>query len=163
MHMSMQAARAPSSSIFTSLRNCVATLCSASAGHSENQSMVQQFTSDGNLRRRSRNASPTGDMHSTQCRYLRHSCTKNLNFSCAGAPSLIPAFLARTVTASAICAISSFANRFGTSPVLSTLLMSSRNDSILICVSEKRNTVGLPSAPALRSTIFRSSRHSNAP
>lgn len=36
-----------------------------SSGHSMNQSMVQQFTIEGNMRRRVRNASPKGDMHST--------------------------------------------------------------------------------------------------
>ncbi|KAE9247864.1 hypothetical protein PF004_g4134 [Phytophthora fragariae] len=46
-----------------------ATDCSASAGHSLNQSIVQQFTSDGNIRMRSRNRLPSGLMHSTRCRF----------------------------------------------------------------------------------------------
>ena len=48
----------------------------------------------------------------------------------------------------------------GTSPELRMLLMSSTNDSSLICVSEKRNTVCTPSAPAAFIIFFRSSRHS---
>ena len=38
----------------------VATEHKASSGHSENQSMVQQFTRLGNWRRRERNTSPIG-------------------------------------------------------------------------------------------------------
>ena len=41
------------------------TLMSASRGHGENQSMVEQLISDGNLRQRVRNWSPTGLMHMT--------------------------------------------------------------------------------------------------
>ena len=41
-------------------KNVFATESSASSGHSLNQSMVQQFTSDGNMRRRWRNSSDTG-------------------------------------------------------------------------------------------------------
>ena len=40
--------------------------------------------------------------------------------------------------------------RLGTSPLLRMLLMSSRKDSTTTCVSVKRNTVGLFSAPALK-------------
>lgn len=36
-----------------------------SSGHSMNQSMVQQLTMEGNMRRRVRKASPKGDMQST--------------------------------------------------------------------------------------------------
>mmetsp|Transcript_13481 Transcript_13481/g.52996 ORF Transcript_13481/g.52996 Transcript_13481/m.52996 type:complete len:258 (+) Transcript_13481:188-961(+) len=58
------------------------------------------------------------------------------------------------------CAVSSLANMLGTSPVFKMLLMSSKNDSILIWVSLNKKTVGEPSPPALRRTFFRSSRHS---
>ena len=44
----------------TSVKKLLATLFSASMGHSRNQSIVQQLTSDGNMRRRWRNASPIG-------------------------------------------------------------------------------------------------------
>jgi len=33
--------------------------------------MVQQLTNDGNIRKRLRNASPMGDMHSTKCKLRR--------------------------------------------------------------------------------------------
>ena len=36
-----------------------------SSGHSINQSMVQQLTMEGNIRKRVRKASPRGDIHST--------------------------------------------------------------------------------------------------
>ena len=48
----------------------MATSRRASAGHSVNQSMVQQLTRPGNIRQRSRKPSPIGDMHSTMCRFL---------------------------------------------------------------------------------------------
>jgi hypothetical protein len=44
------------------------TLISASRGHSVNQSIVQQLTSDGNIRQRVRKALPTGLIASTICR-----------------------------------------------------------------------------------------------
>lgn len=40
---------------------CFATEYKASAGHSWNQSMVQQFTNDGNMRKRFRKLSPMGE------------------------------------------------------------------------------------------------------
>mmetsp|Transcript_77794 Transcript_77794/g.204272 ORF Transcript_77794/g.204272 Transcript_77794/m.204272 type:complete len:292 (-) Transcript_77794:8051-8926(-) len=49
---------------------CFATEYSASAGHSWNQSMVQQFTSDGNMRRRLRKLSPTGENASVTCTFF---------------------------------------------------------------------------------------------
>jgi len=45
------------------LRKARDTYKRASAGHLPNQSKVQQFTSDGNLRQRILSASPTGDIH----------------------------------------------------------------------------------------------------
>ena len=41
--------------------------------------------------------------------------------------------------------------------------MSSRKDSLTICVSVKRKTTCLPSCPDLSSSFFRSSFHSNLP
>jgi len=53
------------------------TLSSASGGHSMNQSIVQQLTTDGNIRQRDRNAFPTGLMHSTMCRlFLTNTASK---------------------------------------------------------------------------------------
>ena len=51
-----------------SVRPRMATFLSASSGHSANQSMVVQFTSAGNMRRRLRKASPMGDMATAMCR-----------------------------------------------------------------------------------------------
>lgn len=54
----------------------MATDCRASAGHSLNQSMVQQLTSEGNCLRRARKTSPMGlrekDPHEAQQYGLRH-------------------------------------------------------------------------------------------
>lgn len=65
MHMSSTAARDSPVSNSTSRRNWLATLLSASVGHSENQSMVQQLTREGKRRSLLRNASPTGLMQIT--------------------------------------------------------------------------------------------------
>mmetsp|Transcript_48483 Transcript_48483/g.115379 ORF Transcript_48483/g.115379 Transcript_48483/m.115379 type:complete len:217 (+) Transcript_48483:1366-2016(+) len=138
-----------------------ATLRSASWGHGMYQSMVQQLTSEGNIRRRFRNASPTGEKARTMCRFSRTSCTK-----CWMMMSLIssfPAAFARGRTSSTILFISSAAKRSGTSPALRRLLMSSRNDSLMIWVSLKRNTVCLFSAPACMSSDFKSSWNSFTP
>ncbi len=48
-------------------KNVSATDSRASLGHSVNQSMVQQLTSDGNIRHLERNESPTGLIHNTMC------------------------------------------------------------------------------------------------
>jgi hypothetical protein len=55
----------------TSSRNLIATEISAVVGHAWNQSMAVQAVSAGNMRQRTRKASPTGDMHSTTCRLER--------------------------------------------------------------------------------------------
>ena len=154
-----------SASTSTSCSVFTATASSASSGHSLNQSMVQQLTSDGNWRRRSRKASPIGEKHSTTCRLARHVLMKYCQ-SCVGSSSgppsgaVTPAFLAATRHVSITAARSSYGNRFGTSPELSRLLMSSTYDSSLICESENKNTHGLPLAPASRQNRFRSSFHS---
>lgn len=44
-----------------------------------NQSIVQQFTSDGNIRHRARKASPTGLMQRTMCSFWRTRLIKNWN------------------------------------------------------------------------------------
>ena len=146
------------SSISTSERNDSATVSSASFGHAVNQLIVQQLTSDGNLRSRVRNASPIGDMHNTTWRFLRQIVTKRRHIETADM-SVIPSSFAFGTSSSRMFATSSCGNRLGTSPVFSTLLMSSTNDSSLICVSENRKTVGFPSTPAWRSSSLRSSRH----
>ena len=74
-------------------------------------------------------------------------------------PSL-PSSRAKPRTPSQIWAFSSLGKRLGTSPALSSPLMSSTYASSLTCVSAKRKTVALPSCPAIRSTVLRSSRQS---
>lgn len=63
------------------------TLINASRGHSTNQSMVQQLTSDGNIRHRDRNELPTGLMHSTICRLFLKNVQKILHNICCIIPS----------------------------------------------------------------------------
>ena len=108
----------------TVVRNCSATVCSASCGHAVNQSMVQQLTSEGNWRSRVRKASPMGDMHRTTCRLARHCWTKRRH-SPPGPASEMPSSRARGTSASWMLETSSAAKRLGTSPVLRMLLMSS--------------------------------------
>mmetsp|Transcript_11113 Transcript_11113/g.26125 ORF Transcript_11113/g.26125 Transcript_11113/m.26125 type:complete len:232 (-) Transcript_11113:7-702(-) len=138
-----------------------ATPRSASAGHSENQSIVQHVTKDGKLRSRPWNASPTGENARTMWRLLCTLWRKRSYMFCfvRGMPSAVQ----RGRTAMAIWSWSAMSKMFGTSPELSTPLISSRNDSSTICESVKRKTVGLPSFPARSSTFFTSSRHSNFP
>ena len=142
-----------------SFRNFLATASRASFGHSWNQSMVQQFTREGNCRSRSRNASPIGDRHSTMCRFFFVWSMKKFHSS-AGVSSFMPIFLEVTRHISSTAVRSSYGNIFGTSPAFSRLLMSSTKLSSLIWVSENRNTAGLHSPPAVRQNFFRSSRHS---
>ena len=66
-----------------------------------------------------------------------------------------PVISSLTSTLATVCifsmtsAFSSAGNMLGTSPVLRIMLMSSTNDSSLIWLSLNRNTVALPSTPAL--------------
>eukprot|EP00982_Pelagococcus_subviridis_P013776 31278-Pelagococcus_subviridis.AAC.11 len=131
-----------------SRKNVFATESSASSGHSLNQSIVQQFTSDGNMRRRCRNSSDTGDMARTQCRLDRTRVMKYAftAFFVRGKPCCD--MIGRR--AFSIVPKSSDFHRFGTSPLLRMLLMSSRKFSCTICVSVKRKTTSLPSAPAMK-------------
>mmetsp|Transcript_25199 Transcript_25199/g.84728 ORF Transcript_25199/g.84728 Transcript_25199/m.84728 type:complete len:321 (-) Transcript_25199:604-1566(-) len=149
----------------TSARNLSATATRASPGHAVNQSMAQQLTSDGNLRRRSLNASPMGE----NARMMWSCCltrwTKNAKswrgvMSAAARPNFSRA---KGRTSSQMATFSSFGKRFGTSPEFNMLLMSSTNDSEFICVSLNKNTSGRSPAPASRSTALRSSRHSTWP
>mmetsp|Transcript_29452 Transcript_29452/g.47337 ORF Transcript_29452/g.47337 Transcript_29452/m.47337 type:complete len:232 (+) Transcript_29452:842-1537(+) len=145
----------------TSPKKVFATELSASRGHSLNQSMVQQLTSAGNMRRRWRNSSLTGDMARTQCKLERTRVTKKefTAFFVAGKPR--PCMMGRK--AAPMVSVSSVFHRLGTSPELRMLLMSSKKFSCTICVSVKRNTTFLPSEPAMRSTLRKSSRHSFLP
>lgn len=92
---------------------------SASAGQVLNQSIVQQLTSDGNLRSRLRNASPMGLIAKMTCNWLRHRCTNMLN-SATGDPSVC-LVLSRCRSScrifSHISARSSGGYKFGTSPL----------------------------------------------
>eukprot|EP00962_Isochrysis_galbana_P011307 scaffold3166_cov111-Isochrysis_galbana.AAC.6 len=138
-----------SSSISTSARNVEATASSASAGHARNQSMVQQLTSEGNMRSRRRKASPMGDIARHTCKELRHRSMKRANMVVGEPSPSRPCARAASRRPSQICARSSAGKRLGTSPAFRRPLMSSRK------------TVPLPSRPTSRSTDLRSSRQSD--
>mmetsp|Transcript_11646 Transcript_11646/g.49782 ORF Transcript_11646/g.49782 Transcript_11646/m.49782 type:complete len:362 (-) Transcript_11646:1426-2511(-) len=150
-----------SSGAFTAAKNSTATLRSASTGHALNQSMVVHVTNDGNFRNRSRNASPTGEKHSTTCKFRRTSPKKKLVIASL-LPSM-PAALARPRMVSKIVPKSPASIKLGTSPVLRMLEISSTKNSWLICVSENRNTVFLFCSPARRMSALKSSCHSCFP
>mmetsp|Transcript_3151 Transcript_3151/g.13667 ORF Transcript_3151/g.13667 Transcript_3151/m.13667 type:complete len:234 (+) Transcript_3151:6907-7608(+) len=142
-------------------RNLLETLVSASSGHSMNQSMVQQLIREGNWRHRDRKASPTGDMHRMMWRLSRTLLMNVLkSTSFVGFKPRDSAYGRISVI---IRSFSSWANSPGTSPLLRMLLMSSRKFSWTICVSVNKKTTSFPSAPAIRSTLRRSSRHSFFP
>ena len=48
----------------------------ASSGHGKNQSIVVQFTKAGKVRNLRLNASPTGDIQITRCKFFLHYFTK---------------------------------------------------------------------------------------
>lgn len=96
----------------TEATKLVATDRKASSGHSLNQSMVQQFTSEGNIRNRVRKASPKGLMAMTMWRLVLHWSTKYIYNS--GIEPSRPAFLARARTISKIGIISSLGYKLGT-------------------------------------------------
>ena len=146
-------------SISTSARKVDATASSASAGHGRNQSIVQQLTRDGNMRKRVRKASPMGDMARHVWIIARQRLTKYAK-CVVGVPSpSSPSLRAASRTLSAISAFSLFSKRLGTSPALSRPLMSSRYASCLIWVSANKKTIAMP---ARLSTFLMSSRQSTS-
>ena len=75
MHISTAFSR-NSSVISTYFKNCEATDYKASPGHYENQSIVQQLTSEGKLRILFLKASPIGENAITECKSFLHLSTK---------------------------------------------------------------------------------------
>ena len=104
------------------------------------------------------NGSPTGLIHNTTCRLARTRSTKNANIPCG--VSSTPCALAMSCKLFFTSSNSSGLYRFGTSPLLRMLLMSSRKLSSTTCVSLKRKTVGLLSTPAWKYRRFKSADNS---
>ena len=123
--------------------------------------MVQQLTKEGNILSLLLKASPTGLMHTTVCKLYLHCSTKK-SYKSDTLLSL-PTRFALGLTISRMLMISSFGYKFGISPVLRMLLMSSMNDSSLTWESVKRKTVGEPSPPLFLRMSLRSSLHSMMP
>lgn len=127
--------------------------------------MVQQLTIAGNFLILFLKLSPMGLIVKTTCSCSLTICTKKLN-NATGLPSVcIDLSLCRSNCRifSHNSAFSSFVNKFGTSPEFSKLLMSSRNDSSLICVSQNRNTPCWSVELAFLNITLTSSRHSYEP
>jgi hypothetical protein len=118
-------------SISMAPKNFLATDTKASVGQAKNQSIVQQFTSEGNIRTLFWKASPIGEKANTILKLFLHLSTKYL-YNYSGDPSPFPSFLASALTISISSPFSSGGNKLGTSQVLSKLLISSINDSYLI-------------------------------
>jgi len=93
-----------------------------------NQSIVQQFTSEGNFLARILNASPAGLIHKIMCKFARIFEMK-YDHNDYGLSTFF-FFNAFGLTLLIISSISSFfLNKLGTYPVLSMLLMLSKNYS----------------------------------
>lgn len=126
--------------------NCI-TCSSASSGHSSNQSIVQQFTRLGCIRKRVLKFLPIGLMHIIMWSFSRQRLTKYVNtVNMEISRFLSPPWAANRVI-SIISCCSSIVKRFGTSPSLSKLLISFKKVSSRISSSPKRNTRSLPIPP----------------
>ena len=135
-----------------SSRNSLATISS----HAVNQSIVQQLMSDGNSLMRLLNASPIRLIANTTCKLVLVRLIKKLNNAIVLDSSwrfFIQQQRQNKCIFSSISPRSSDANKLGISAVFRIMLMSSTNDSSLICVSLNRNTVGLPSPPGVIKTF----------
>ena len=128
-------------------KNYFATETSASYGQLLNQSRVQQFIRDGNIRERTLSCSPTGDMQRMMWKLSRSD-----SIYCYLVFSLLTGIfiLVRIGSMnSSICARSALSYRPVMSPVFKMLLMSSRKDSYMICVSFIMKVVGFSSHPEM--------------
>mmetsp|Transcript_66778 Transcript_66778/g.204384 ORF Transcript_66778/g.204384 Transcript_66778/m.204384 type:complete len:221 (-) Transcript_66778:696-1358(-) len=140
---------------------CLATEYRASAGHSWNQSMVQQFTSDGNMRSRLRKLSPTGENAKVTCTFfltlLKYALKRFALVGC------IPNDWHNARQELEIDSKSSVAYKLGTSPLFKTLLIASTKSSLTICVSQNRKICTLSSTPHFMRHFLTSSLNSTMP
>eukprot|EP00659_Diplonema_papillatum_P022663 gene22663-biopygen22998 len=127
---------------------CLLTSSNAASGHGKNQLMLQPVTKLGNFLARVRNLSPTGDMHSTKCKFERTLFTKYRQSQSPVSWKSFPAsFFAITRMSPMTLSFSSLVYNPGTSPELRKPLMYSRNCSDLISESVKMKQTG-PRVPA---------------
>mmetsp|Transcript_146757 Transcript_146757/g.471077 ORF Transcript_146757/g.471077 Transcript_146757/m.471077 type:complete len:203 (-) Transcript_146757:7572-8180(-) len=128
-------------------RNFRPTLYNASIGQGWNQSMTVQFTKAGNFLARLRMASPTGLKHKDMCKFLRIRPMKYIHkFS---GVSWMPAPLQPLRTPLRMASFSSLAYRSAMSPEAKRSLMKTRNFSLVIWPSVKRNSTPSSFTPAL--------------
>jgi len=110
--------------------------------------MAQQFTKEGNIRRRRLKSSPIGDIARTMWTLDLHLFRKSSQMSLSPQFLKPGRFLFTSLMFSMIFEISSAAEyRFGISPLFKILFTSSRKASIIICVSLSRKTVYFSSTP----------------
>mmetsp|Transcript_32787 Transcript_32787/g.44404 ORF Transcript_32787/g.44404 Transcript_32787/m.44404 type:complete len:248 (-) Transcript_32787:841-1584(-) len=128
--------------------NPCATDTSASLGHGRNQSIVGPEISPGNFRARSGNLGFSGDMQSMMCRLSRTQSMKYCLRLSWDSASPGRSLMNEAWRSAVIAIISSLAKSPGTSPVIMTELMTSRNTSSLISASVNTNTVGCRMCPA---------------
>mmetsp|Transcript_30011 Transcript_30011/g.77201 ORF Transcript_30011/g.77201 Transcript_30011/m.77201 type:complete len:298 (-) Transcript_30011:327-1220(-) len=134
--------KSSSSGIGMSARNRFPTSVKASRGHGWNSSTTMHEISAGNFRPRIRKASPTGEWHSTKCRFFRTRSRKNWNN--ASRSSGTPAAFARLRIAPKWLSYSSRAKRSGMLPEARKSLRKTRKRSSAICPSVRRKAWGLP-------------------
>lgn len=103
------------------------TSVNASLGHSVNQSITVLFTNPGKLRHRSRSESPMGDMASTTCMFALHRDMKNRHPSSRVTGTLFSCNDSRMAFTNE--SFSSSEKSAGTLPVVSMLLIDSKNPS----------------------------------
>ena len=104
---------------------------------------------------RVRNPSPTGLVVNTMCR-LSLTCWMKWAQQLSAVSTWPLAFTAPRM-ALQISSLSSWGNRSGMSPEASRSLMNTRNSSLVICASVKRNVTPSPFTPAFLYIFWRSS------
>ena len=114
----------------------------ASCGHGKNQSTVQELIKPGNCCAHLANLGPTGEKHSTTCSLsLTLLIKKEYRLShVSGTPGSAARINGRISLSNA--SSSSLGNNPATSPVVSTWLIYSKNDSSLISDSVTKKAMG---------------------
>mmetsp|Transcript_16560 Transcript_16560/g.47165 ORF Transcript_16560/g.47165 Transcript_16560/m.47165 type:complete len:345 (-) Transcript_16560:7524-8558(-) len=142
-------------------RNWFATAKRALSGQPRYQSIVQQFTREGNCLHLTLRASPTGliqrqmwSLSQTRCTNVATQLSRD-----AGTPSASQT----GIMSLQILSSSSWGNRFGISPLFKMELMSSSIDSSTTCVSVNKKATFVPSTPVLTMKTLMSSRKSFRP
>ena len=138
----------------TSAKNLTATESSASSGQGWNQSITVHVTRAGNFLARPLRDSPTGEKQRAICRFLLTLPMKK--FQQLSFESTIPSLLTAGLTLLTIPSTSSAAKRSAISPDESKSLRYTRNLSLVIYPSVKRNISPSSLTPAFMYMFWRS-------